>query len=221
MARLQWCRNHIDDVAKACNLSDSAKFEVKQAGKFCDEHSDFAELPTRPILTLIRIKDEQVRARAISSCKNRLNQTNATGGKWHTSLTEKEVKKIIEDVEIEVRNEKIEKIVADEEAEEERTGIHKITQKEVDELMGRNNEPEPEKDPVPTINKQGNLVHSEEEVEKIKAETPSHIIINTIMQFEIDLYFEVMEKIGCQDDYKKHKKRMDMMIENKTLLIVG
>jgi uncharacterized surface protein with fasciclin (FAS1) repeats len=219
MARLQWCRKHIKEVAKACDLSTHAVKEVETVAAFCDTHDAFASMPTRPIITLIRVQDEEVRERAISSCKNLLNQTNATGGKWHKTLTEKEIKKIIEDAEIEVRNEKVEKIRAEEESEEQRTGIKNITQEEVDKLMGITEEPA--KDPEPVINKQGNQIYSDEEVEKIKSETPPHIIVNTIMQFEIDLYFEVMEKIGCDEDIKKHKNRMNLMIENKTLLVVG
>jgi len=220
MARLQWCRTHIDEVADACCLERRSVEEVKQAAKFCDEHGEFSPLPTKPILTLIRIKDEQVRDRAISSVKKLLNLPKSQDtGRFIKSITEKEVKKIVEDIEIEIRNENIEKIVAEEEKEEERTGIHKITQDEVDTLLGITDEQA--KDPEPTINKQGNPVYTDDEVEKIKADTPPHIIINTIMQFEIDLYFEVMEKIGCQEDYKKHKKRMDMMIKNKTLFVVG
>jgi hypothetical protein len=217
LARLQWCRKHIDEVAEACDLSRQTKGEVTTAAKFCDEHDEFSSLPTAPILTLIRIKDPVVKERAISSCKNRLNLTNATGGKWHKTLTEKEVKKIVEDVEIEIRNEKIDKIVAEEEA----SPIKEITQEEVDKILGKSEEPDLHQEPELLINKQGNRIYTEEEVEKIKTETPEHIVVITIMQFEIDLYFEIMEKIGCTEDIKKHKKRIDMMIENKTLLVVG
>ena len=219
MARLQWCRDHIDDVAKACSLSDSAKFEVKQAGKFCDEHSEFSELPTKPIIALIRIKDEQVRERAISWAKNALNKETHIGKNRKDTLTEKEIKKVIEDIEIEVRNEAMEKEISEIHAEEERTGIKNITREEADAILERDKEPE--KDPEPIINSQGNRIYSEEEVEQIKAETPKIISVNTIMQFEIDLYFEVMEKIGCGEDIPKHKNRIKLMIENKTLLVVG
>lgn len=50
---------------------------------------------------------------------------------------------------------------------------------------------------------------------------PKNVVVNTIMQFEIDLYFEVMVKIGCIEDIQKHTTRMDLMMENKTLLVVG
>jgi hypothetical protein len=221
MARLQWCRDHIDDVAENCELARTTVVEVKQAAAFCDEHVEFSTLPTKPILTLIRIKDEQVRDRAISSVKKLLNLPKSQEtGRFVKSITEKEVKKVIEDIEIEVRNEKIEKEVAETEAEEERTGIKTITPEEVQALLIKN-DPGPEKEPEPVINKQGNVIHSEDEVEKIKAEMPKNVIVNTIMQFEIDLYFEIMEKLGCVEDIPKHKKRMELMLKNKTLLVVG
>jgi hypothetical protein len=59
---------------------------------------------------LIREKDKQVRERAIIKSKERLNGKIGAGRGNTKALTEKQVKKIIEDVEIEVRNEEIEKI---------------------------------------------------------------------------------------------------------------
>jgi len=142
-----------------------------------------------------------------------------TGGTIKNTLTEKEIKKIIEDAEIEVRNEKIQEIVAEETAEEERTGIKNITQEEVDAILGTTDDPV--KVVEPTINKQGNRIYSDEDVKKIKTDAPPGLVIQTIMQFEIDLYFEVMKKIGCDEDIQKHTKRIKTMIENNTLLIVG
>jgi uncharacterized surface protein with fasciclin (FAS1) repeats len=189
MARLQWCRDHIDDVAENCCLSTDVVKEVKDVAMFCDEHAAFADLPTRPIRALIRIKDEQVRDRAISSVKKLLNLPKSQDtGRFIKSITEKEVKKIIEDVEIEVRNEAMDKEMAEVKADEERTGIHKITQDEVDVQLGITYE-------------------------------PAALVINSITREEIDLYFDVMKRIGCVEDIPKHKKRMDMMIENKTLLV--
>ena len=219
MARLQWCRDHIDEVKENCELSRQTVDEVKQAAKFCDENADFSALPTKPILTLIRIKDDVVRDRAIIKCRERLIGKIGAGRGNTKELTEKDIKKVIEDIKIEVRNEAMEKEIAEKQEEEERTGIHEITREEVDAILERDKEPE--KDPEPTINSQGNRIYSEEEVEQIKAETPKIISVNTIMQFEIDLYFEVMEKIGCGEDIPKHKNRIKLMIENKTLLVVG
>lgn len=45
--------------------------------------------------------------------------------------------------------------------------------------------------------------------------------INTITQLEINQYFETMKKIMCEEDIPKHKKRIEMMVENKTLLIIS
>ena len=219
MARIQWCRDHIDDVAENCSLDKNTVNEVRQAAAFCDEQTAFAVLPTRPIIALIRIKDDVVRDRAIIKCRERLIGKIGAGRGNTKELTEKDIKKVIEDIEIEVRNEAMEKEIAEKQEEEERTGIHEITREEVDAILERDKEPE--KDPEPTINSQGNRIYSEEEVEQIKAETPKIIAVKTIMQFEIDLYFEIMEKIGCSEDTSKHRKRISMMIENKTLLIVG
>lgn len=198
MARLQWCRNHIDEVKDACNLSDSSVWEVKQAAKFCDAHSDFSELPTKPIITLIRVQDEQVRERAILHAQNRLTRQTPTGGQHIKTLTEKDIKKIIEDAEIEIRNAEVERLQAEEEEEEKRTGIKNITQEEVNKLLG--NEPEPIPGP--------------------EEPTENAIPFVTITRKEIDTYFLVMKKILCDEDIPKHRKRMDMMIENKTLVIV-
>ena len=69
---------------------------VKQAAKFCDEHSALSECSTRAIITLIRVKDDPVRERAISLAENALNASTPTGGKKVKSLTEREIKKIIQ-----------------------------------------------------------------------------------------------------------------------------
>jgi len=204
--RLQWCREHIDEVQEACGLSNSTAMEVKQAARFCVEHSDFSELPTKPIIALIRVKDEQVRERAILSVKNTLNQTNATGGKWKTTFTEKEVKKIIEKVELELRKEAIAEI----KAEREVSPILEVIEDVV--------EPEPEE---PLKNSVGDIIYSDAQVEKIKDEASLGLVINIITRYEIDLYFDIMKKIMCDEDIPKHKKRVDMMIANKTLILVA
>jgi len=200
MARLQWCRKHIKEVAEACDLKKSAVYEVEQAAEFCDAHSDFSELPTKPIITLIRVQDEQVRERAILHAQNKLNRQTPTGGQHTKTLTEKDIKKIIETAQIEIRNAEVDKLRAEEDAEEERTGIKNITQDEINTIVGVADpikESEPKEPPETTI---------------------PHAIIT---RKEIDIYFSVMQKILCDEDIPKHRKRMDMMIENKTLVVVG
>ena len=96
MARLQWCRKHIKEVAQACDLSTNAVKEVETVAAFCDTHDAFASLPTRPIITLIRVRDEQVRERAIIKCSERLNGKMGAGRGNTKELTEKDIKKIIE-----------------------------------------------------------------------------------------------------------------------------
>jgi len=197
MARLQWCREHIDEVQEACGLSRQAVDEVKQAAKFCVEHADFSALPSKPIIALIRVKDEQVRARAISSVQKSLElpKDNNTG-RFIKSITEREVKKIIEKAEIEVRNVEIDRLRAERDAEEERTGIKTISQDEINTIIGVADEIQKKEDPL------------EKQVPAV-----------TITRKEIDIYFAVMGKIHCEEDIPKHRKRMDMMIANKSLVV--
>jgi hypothetical protein len=105
MTRTQYCREHIDKVAEECGLEKSVVSDVKRAAKFCAEHSDLSDCSTRSIIALIRIKDDPVRARAVSLAEKALNQATPTGGKKQTRLTEKEVRKLIQKAEMEVRGE--------------------------------------------------------------------------------------------------------------------
>jgi hypothetical protein len=196
MARLQWCREHIDEVQEACGLSRQAVDEVKQAAKFCVDHADFSALPSKPIIALIRVKDEQVKQNAIIKCSERLNGKIGAGRGNTKELTEKEVKKIIEKAEIEVRNVEIERIRAERDAEEERTGIKSVSQDEINTILG-----------------------VAEELPKKDASTETTVPAATITRKEIDIYFTVMKKILCEEDIPKHRKRMDMMIANKTLVV--
>jgi hypothetical protein len=129
--RLQWCRKHIDEVAEACDLSKDAVSEVKAVAAFCDEHAAFADMPTRPIRALIRIKDDPVREKAISHVKNALNKETPTGGKCTKTLTEQEIKKIIKNAELEVLSEIRKK---HEENKEKTTPIFEMTKEEIIEM---------------------------------------------------------------------------------------
>ncbi len=102
MTRRQWCREHIDEVAEKCDLSRTVVSDVKQAAEFCDQHVEFSTCSTHTIMALIRVKDEQVRERAISLAQNALNASTPTGGKWKKSLTEPEIRKIISQAETEL-----------------------------------------------------------------------------------------------------------------------
>jgi hypothetical protein len=106
MSRLQWCREHIDQVAEACDLSRTTVLEVKEASKFCDSNVEFSTLPTSAILTLIRVKDEDIKARAVSLAQNALNISTPTGGKKNKGLTAKDIKKIIDIACTEIRMER-------------------------------------------------------------------------------------------------------------------
>lgn len=106
MSRLQYCRKHIDDVAEACDLSRRTIEEVKQGAKFCDENGEFSRLPTSAILTLIRVKDTEIRDRAISLAQKALSLTTPTGGKKTKSFAAKDIKKIIDIATTEIRMER-------------------------------------------------------------------------------------------------------------------
>ena len=109
--RSQWCREHIDEAARQCGLEKSVVSEVKLAAKFCADNSAFAECGTRAITVLIRVQDETVRERAISLAGNALKSTTPTGGKKKTRLTEREIKKIIDTAERQIRTELTKKIL--------------------------------------------------------------------------------------------------------------
>ena len=63
--RTDWCRQHIDETAKHCGLSEEAVREVKRAAEFVAEHPELAEMPTRPLTILIRTKDKKVQKSTI------------------------------------------------------------------------------------------------------------------------------------------------------------
>jgi len=56
---------------RLCSPTNKDPVNATTAAKFCDEHGEFSPLPTKPILTLIRIKDPVVKERAIIKCKER------------------------------------------------------------------------------------------------------------------------------------------------------
>lgn len=105
--RSQDCRAHIDKAAEYCGLDQNTVNEVKQAAQFCSEpdKTDFSVLATKPIIALIRVKDDNIRERAISLAKNALNLETPTGGKKNKKLTEKDIRKIIDKAVKEIRME--------------------------------------------------------------------------------------------------------------------
>jgi len=76
---------------------------------------------------LIRITDKDIREKALSSISKSLESgKHPKTGKFlkDKQITEKMVESVIEDIEIEIRNEAMEKEIAEIKAEEERTGPH-------------------------------------------------------------------------------------------------
>ena len=96
--RLQWCRDHIDEVKEACALSNDAVIEIKKVNKFVEEYPDFAVLPTRVIRTVFRVRDDPVREKVISSVLKSLKSgKHPITGEFlkNKRLTERDVKKVI------------------------------------------------------------------------------------------------------------------------------
>lgn len=95
-------------VAEECGLEKSTVSDVKQAAKFCDEHSDLSDCSTRAIMALIRIRDDSVREKAISSIEKSFESGKhpLTGQVLKKkALTEREIKAVIERADLEVRKE--------------------------------------------------------------------------------------------------------------------
>ena len=103
--RPQWCREHIDETAEHCGLSDDTVTDVKRAAKFCSTVPEFSDCGTDAIMALIRIKDDPVRDKAISWAKNALNSETHVGKNKRIKLTRREIQKFIQKAELEVRGE--------------------------------------------------------------------------------------------------------------------
>lgn len=85
--RTQYCREHIDKAAVECGLDSVTVFEVKQVAEFCLEHPEFNKCSTKAVITIVRVREPDVRARVIDDAKEMLTH--------HKKLTEKQVKQIV------------------------------------------------------------------------------------------------------------------------------
>jgi hypothetical protein len=106
--RSQWCREHIDEAALNCGLGKDTVSDVKKAAAFCVDHQDMSDCSTRSLMALIDIRDDPVREKAISSISKSLESGKhpLTGQILKDKrLTEREIKKVIEKAELEVRGE--------------------------------------------------------------------------------------------------------------------
>lgn len=114
--RSQWCREHIDEAAEKCGLGKDTVSDVKKAAAFCVDHEDMSNCSTRAIMALIDIRDDPVREKAISSISKAFdsNKHPVTGQILKDKkLTEREIKKVIEKAEMEVRGELSKKYAED------------------------------------------------------------------------------------------------------------
>ncbi len=182
--RTQECRRKIVEAGRSCHVNEDDYDEIEKAYYFCEEpqHSAFADLPTRPIRALIRIKDEQVRDRAISSVKKLLELPKSQDtGRFVKSITEKEVKKIAEQAELEIRKELMEKM----KKEREDSPIKEITQEEADAILARDttqsqvSQSDPDDPPTspkpkePRKNSSGDVIYTDDEVDAIQVSAPT------------------------------------------------
>ena len=106
--RSQWCREHIDEAAEKCGLGKDTVSDVKKAAAFCVDHEEYSNCSTVAIMALIDIRDDPVREKAISSISKAFdsNKHPVTGQILKDKkLTEREIKKVIEKAEMEVRGE--------------------------------------------------------------------------------------------------------------------
>jgi len=61
-----------DSCADACGLDDETVRQVKSVADFCEDKPDMSGLSTRAVMPLIRIQDEDIRGKAISSVSKSL-----------------------------------------------------------------------------------------------------------------------------------------------------
>jgi hypothetical protein len=61
-----------DSCADACGLDDETVRQVKSVADFCEGKPEISGLSTNAVMPLIRIQDEEVRDKAISSVSNAL-----------------------------------------------------------------------------------------------------------------------------------------------------
>jgi hypothetical protein len=104
--RTQECRLNIDKAADACGLDDETVRQVKSVADFCEDKPEISGLSTNAVMPLIRIQDEDIRDKAISSVSNSLKLgKHPITGKFlkKNRLTERDITKIIDTIIKEVR----------------------------------------------------------------------------------------------------------------------
>jgi len=118
-------------------------------------------------MALIRIPDEQVKARAISLGENRLKQITPTGGKKEKALTEKEIRTLIKKADMEVRKELMGTVTEDQ------------AKKNVDEFLecASPAQPEPESEDEPLTDEEpGWQPYLDRQIERCRKSKCPHLI---------------------------------------------
>ena len=178
-----------------CEKCDETVRRIELYVDLVKEHppiGGISEGATRP---LFRIKDPAIKERAISHIEKFMSHNGRNGRV--PKCTTKDVEGIIDDAEVELRNERTYGSIAE------------SGQDEVDEIISQ-----------PTEDELNEQIQTEDD--RIRAlPEPSALVISTVTQAELDNYFEVMGKIAFDSEIDMYSKRVQMMIANGTLRIVS
>ena len=66
MTRTRWCREHLTEIVEHCEIGERTVQRIEQVSDFEAEHPELGELATDTILTIIRIKDPEIRDTALA-----------------------------------------------------------------------------------------------------------------------------------------------------------
>ena len=101
--RSQWCCDQVKQLQEKCNLDEDSAREIERRNEFIEDHPDLSVLSTKALRPLIREKDKDIKAKAISIVENSLKRETPTGGKVKKKITTGETKKIIHNLKTDVR----------------------------------------------------------------------------------------------------------------------
>jgi len=96
--REQWCRQQVDKIGEKCDLAPETVKEIKKVAGFVEDHPALASSSTKAIEPLMKIKDPEIKEKAISAAEKILKRKTPTGGIIKKRLTKPEVEEIIEKV---------------------------------------------------------------------------------------------------------------------------
>lgn len=94
--RVQPCREQIAWILENCPIGSEARRELEAAKELCELHPAMSGCSTRALRPLIRENDPEIRGSAIYHVENLLSRETPTGGKYTKTLTEKQVREIVQ-----------------------------------------------------------------------------------------------------------------------------